>query len=135
VARARLPGIAACGLSRRKAEALRAAARAIHTGQLDEGSLAALSSADAVHRLTELPGIGPWSASLILLRGLGRLDVFPPGDTGASRALEALLGLPSGPARERVLARFGDVRGYLYFVSLGAALLRKGLITSGSSRP
>ena len=32
-------------------------------------------------------GIGPWSAGLVLLRGIGRLDVFPPGDVGAARGL------------------------------------------------
>jgi 3-methyladenine DNA glycosylase/8-oxoguanine DNA glycosylase len=134
VARARIPSLMACGLSRRKAEVLRGAARTIQAGGLDEAALAAMSSADAVRRLTALPGIGPWSANLILLRGLGRLDVFPPGDAGVARGLGSLLGLPPGAARQRVVERFGAVRGYLYFVSLGAALLRKGLI-AGSERP
>jgi len=38
----------------------------------------------------DLPGIGPWSAALILLCGLRRMDVFPQADTGAeSTAVEA----------------------------------------------
>ena len=52
-----------------------------------------MSSAEALRVLTELSGIGPWSASLVLLRGLGRLDVFPPGDVGAQGGLRALMHL------------------------------------------
>lgn len=37
-----------------------------------------MTTDEAPRRLAELPGIGPWSAGLVLLRGLGRTDVFPP---------------------------------------------------------
>jgi DNA-3-methyladenine glycosylase II len=43
-------------------------------GALSEERLEALPSAEAVAALTALPGIGPWSAGLILLRGLQRLE-------------------------------------------------------------
>jgi DNA-3-methyladenine glycosylase II len=65
---------------------------------------------------------------LVLLRGLGRLDVFPAGDVGVARGLGTLLRLPPGASLNRVVERFGDLRGYLYFCSLGAALLARGLI-------
>jgi 3-methyladenine DNA glycosylase/8-oxoguanine DNA glycosylase len=128
IAGARVDALRACGLSGRKAEALRHAARAIEAGELTEAQLARLPSRDAIRRLSELPGIGPWSAALILLRGLGRLDVFPPGDVGATRGLGELLQLRAGPALARAIERFGDHRGYLYFCALGAALLGKDLI-------
>ena len=128
VAEARVAALRACGLSRRKAEALRRAARAIEAGELTEEQLARLPSRDAIRLLSELPGIGAWSAALLLLRGMGRLDVFPPGDVGATRGLGELLQLRSGPALARVIERFGDHRGYLYFCALGAALLGKDLI-------
>ena len=63
----------------------------------------------------------------MLLRGLGRLDVFPPGDVGAARGLRTLTGLDSR-ALEPFIARFGENRGYLYFCALGASLLSKGYI-------
>ncbi|MEO8196734.1 MAG: DUF488 family protein [Thermoanaerobaculia bacterium] len=135
VARARLDTLKACGFSLRKAEALRNVARAIESGKLSEEQLSRLSSSEAVWHLTGLPGIGPWSASLVLLRGLGRLDVFPPGDVGVARGLGKLTGLSSGPALDRVVQRFGDRRGYLYFCSLGAALLAKDLIHAAPARP
>lgn len=118
----------ACGLSQKKAEALHNAARAIASGELTEEQLSAMPARDAVRLLTQLPGIGPWSASLVLLRGMGRLDVFPPGDVGAARGLATLLRLPAGRTPSAVIERFGDRRGYLYFCSLGNALLARGLI-------
>jgi DNA-3-methyladenine glycosylase II len=135
VAGARLSALRRCGLSATKAASLRGAARAIASGALDEDALAAMSTDEALRRLTSLPGIGPWSAGLVLLRGLGRLDVFPAGDAGAARGLGALLGIAPGPRLARAIERFGDARGYLYFCSLGASLLAKGLIHEAPAAP
>ena len=64
------------------------------------------------------------------LRGLGRLDVFPPGDVGAQAGLRALMHLPAEAPLDRIIERFGEYRGYLYFYALGGQLLAKGLIRS-----
>lgn len=116
------------GLSARKAEALRGLAHAIESGDLDEAALARMSTPDALDALTALPGVGPWSASLVLLRGLGRIDVFPPGDVGAARGLRAAMGLGASDPLDGIVERFGEYRGYLYFCVLGGSLLAKGLI-------
>jgi 3-methyladenine DNA glycosylase/8-oxoguanine DNA glycosylase len=87
-----------------------------------------MSTRDALRALTELSGIGAWTASVVLLRGLGRLDVFPPGDIGVARGLSDLLHLEPGASFDRAVERFGNQRGYLYFCSLGHSLLTKGLI-------
>lgn len=128
LAEAPIDAIRACGLSLRKAETLRLIAAAIEDGVLAEEKLSAMTSADAIEHLTELRGIGPWSASLVLLRGLGRLDVFPPGDVGAAGGIERIMRLPPGRSLDRVIQGFGDQRGYLYFCSLGGSLLARGLI-------
>jgi DNA-3-methyladenine glycosylase II len=138
IAESRLTALRACGLSARKAESLRLIARALERGELTEAGLCAMSTEDALRTLAELPGVGPWSAGVILLRGLGRLDVFPPGDVGAQRGIAGLMGVRREDSLDRVVRRFGDLRGYLYFCALGASLLRKGLIQAtgraGSSR-
>ena len=126
VAAARLDTLRACGLSARKAEVLRHLARAIASGELAEATIAGLATPDALATLGELPGIGPWSAALVLLRGLGRLDVFPPGDVGVARGLGALMRVAADAPLE--VERFGDRRGYLYFCALGGDLLARGLI-------
>jgi DNA-3-methyladenine glycosylase II len=128
IAKARLGSLRACGLSRSKAIVLREIAKLIASGALTEEAIERMSTETALRALVRLPGIGPWSAALILLRGFGRLDVFPPGDVGAQRGLRSLLQLASDAPLGPVEARFGDLRGYLYFYALGAKLLAKGLI-------
>ena len=128
IAEARLGALRECGLSLRKAETLRQIASAMESGEMTEQKLARMSSEEAMRLLAESKGIGPWSASLVLLRGMGRLDVFPQGDVGVARGLSRLMRLKSGPSLDRVVQRFGAHRGYLYFCSLGGSLLAKNLI-------
>jgi DNA-3-methyladenine glycosylase II len=128
VAKARIDSLRRCGLSARKGQTLRDLARIIDSGELQEAELESMSTRDALQRLIELPGIGLWSASVVLLRGLGRLDVFPPGDVGAARGLRTVMGLEPDADIEPIVERFGSHRGYLYFHVLGGSLLKKGLI-------
>lgn len=118
----------ACGMSARKSRALRSIAKAIASGDLTSEGLQALPSTEAMERLMRLSGIGPWSAALVLLRGFRRLDVFPQADTGAESSLARLLHLRSRASLARVIERFGDFRGYLYFYGLASRLLEAGLI-------
>jgi DNA-3-methyladenine glycosylase II len=128
IAGARLTALLACGLSRSKADSLRHLARAVAAGELREDDIEPLATSEAVEKLVELPGIGPWSAALVLLRGFGRLEVFPPGDSGAMRSLTSLLRLRTPESLVQVIERFGKYRGYLYLSRLGSSLLAKGLI-------
>jgi DNA-3-methyladenine glycosylase II len=118
----------ATGLSRTKVASLQALAQLSVDGTLEAMHLDTRSTDDAFTTLRRLPGIGPWSAGLVLLRGLRRMDVFPVGDVGAARSLTGLLGLPAPltPAEASAFAdRFGDRRGYLYFLCLGSQLLAR----------
>jgi DNA-3-methyladenine glycosylase II len=113
----------ACGFSSAKVRSLRAAAAAVLGGALREEELERLPDEEAAVRLTELPGVGTWTSSLLLLRGLGRLGSFPAGDSGANRRLHATFG-PVDPAR--LLARLGAWRGMLYFHLLLTSRFRSG---------
>lgn len=115
----------ACGLSVAKIQTLRGLAERAIAGELDGAVFERLSDAESIARLTRLPGIGPWSAQVALLRGLGRLSVFPAGDSGATRALRQLLADSAHPDAEAaaLLGRLGEWRGYLYFMLLGRRLL------------
>ncbi|HTD78758.1 MAG TPA: hypothetical protein VK898_14065, partial [Chloroflexota bacterium] len=116
----------ACGLSEAKSRTLQTAAEMILDGRLAEADLLGLSSVELIERLDAMPGIGPWTAGVIALRGLGRLDVFPRGDVGARRLLAQLLGLPA-PLTESeesaLLDRLGPTRGFVYFLGLAASRL------------
>jgi 3-methyladenine DNA glycosylase/8-oxoguanine DNA glycosylase len=121
IADASIDDLRAVGLSVAKAKTLRHVACLILAGALSEAEIERLPTDEALRLLDDLPGIGPWTAGVILLRGFGRLDVFPPGDVGARRTLGRLLGRtsPIGDAEEtQVLERLGPYRGLVYFVGL-----------------
>jgi len=131
IANASLADLRAAGLSGAKAATLRHAASLIASGTLSAAEIERLPSDKALRLLDGLPGIGPWTAGVILLRGFGRLDVFPPGDVGARRALSHLLGRtsPIGDADETdLLERLGPYRGLFYFLGLA---LSRGMVAAG----
>ena len=112
------------GLSGNKIATLRRAGEALRDGALDEAMLEARTSADASALLCSIKGIGPWTAAVILLRGLGRLDVFPANDSGVARSVAAITG--ERVAIANALAELGDERGMLYYHLLLARLEARG---------
>lgn len=104
----------AAGLSANKIAHLRSAAEAVVSGAIRADELEALPSALAAERLCAIRGIGPWSAAVVLLRGFGRLDVFPMKDSGVARSLRMLSGNPLIDA-QALLEALGPTRGMLYF--------------------
>ncbi|MFP4274499.1 MAG: DNA-3-methyladenine glycosylase family protein [Paracoccaceae bacterium] len=87
-----------CGLSRQKIRYARALAEA----DLDYVALRAEPTDAVVRRLTELPGIGVWTAEIYAMFSLGRADVFAPGDLALQEAARLLFDLPERP-KERPL--------------------------------
>lgn len=114
------------GLSVAKIATLRRVALAIDDGSLCERALEARSSLDAAANLCSHKGIGPWTAAVILLRGFGRLDVFPANDSGVARSLHGLAG--PGVDVSAILARLRPEQGMLYYHLLLARLEARGEI-------
>jgi len=115
----------AAGLSANKLATLRRVCEALASGALEEKMLEARSSPDAAAQLTQIKGIGPWTATVILLRGLGRLDVFPMNDTSVARNLALVAGdMPFDVAT--TLKSLGAQRGMLYYHLLLARLDARG---------
>jgi DNA-3-methyladenine glycosylase II len=75
------------GFSGHKTRAFRELSRDIVANRLDLESLPNLNNEDAINFLLRLRGVGRWTAEYALLRGLGRLDVFPGDDVGARNRL------------------------------------------------
>ena len=117
------------GLSAGKLATLRRVADALGAGGLDEARLEKLPSPDAAALLRSIKGIGPWTAVVILLRGLGRLDVFPGNDTSVERNL-TLVGAPARLDVETLLDTLGPERGMLYYHLLLGRLETRGALTS-----
>jgi DNA-3-methyladenine glycosylase II len=120
------------GFSRQKGQAIIDLARAISSGHFDVRTLSSLSDDGAVERLSALRGVGRWTAEYVLLRGLGRLNVFPGDDVGARRNLVQWLHLTEPldyAAVARVLRRWEPYGGLVYFHLLLDRLARTGHIT------
>ncbi|PWI42982.1 DNA-3-methyladenine glycosylase [Streptomyces sp. ICBB 8177] len=111
------------GLTGTKTERLRAIAEAALDGRLDAAALRAQPAEFALTDLRELPGIGPFSAELVLIRGAGHPDVFPAAEPRVHQAVAAEYGLDADAADDPArLARIADAwRPYRSWV---ATLLR-----------
>ncbi len=92
------------GLSWRKISTLRDLAERLTDGRLDPDVLAALADDELIAALTEIPGIGPWTAQGALIIALGRDDVVLPGDLAFRKAVRTMYGLDHLPAEDEVLA-------------------------------
>jgi DNA-3-methyladenine glycosylase II len=106
------------GLSFNKARALIECARKCGEGALDRELLSRMDDKDALATLDDLRGVGTWTAEYVLLRGLGRLHIFPASDSGARNGLRRWLKLRSPPDPERtrrLLARWQPFAGLIYF--------------------
>ena len=77
--------LAAIGLTQARAATVRTVAQAVLDGRVDFRPDAPLD--DFVARWVALPGIGPWTAHYLALRGLGHPDAFPAEDLVLQRAL------------------------------------------------
>ena len=111
VLRKRAPTLRACGLSERKVEYLRDLARHFESGELDLRALARMEDEEVIARLTDVRGIGRWTAEMFLIFNLLRPDVLPLDDLGLLKAISRhYLGdvptrdLLGRAGRERVLA-------------------------------
>jgi len=66
-------------------------------GRLSEEVLAEMSDDEVEAALTEVPGVGPWTAHGFLLIALNRPDVFLPGDVALRRAVQRAYGFDHAP--------------------------------------
>jgi 3-methyladenine DNA glycosylase/8-oxoguanine DNA glycosylase len=106
------------GFSRQKAGAIIELSRAIVAGNLGRDGFLSLDDGSAVQQLCRLRGVGRWTAEYVLLRGLGRLHIFPGDDVGARNSLRKWLGLRKPldyDGVRRLIARWEPYAGLTYF--------------------
>lgn len=84
-------GLQSIKLGKRKARFILDIADTIVSGERDLERLRALPDEEVIHSLTRIPGVGPWTAQWVLIRGLCRPDAFPNGDLAFRRYLGVLL--------------------------------------------
>jgi DNA-3-methyladenine glycosylase II len=106
------------GLSERKVRYLRALARAAQEGRLEASYLRSLPAKEALAELKELPGIGDFSAELVLLRGAGVPDRLPIHEPRLARAVAMAYGLRETPIAEELAEISERWRPYRTWVAL-----------------
>jgi DNA-3-methyladenine glycosylase II len=93
----------ASGMSNRKGATLRALAERFIDGRLSEESLARMTDEEIEAALTEVPGIGPWTAHGFLIVALDRPDVLLPGDLALRRAIQHAYGFDHLPTENEMV--------------------------------
>jgi DNA-3-methyladenine glycosylase II len=125
------------GFSYNKGRSLIDLARACVEGRANLDELANLNNAASVQRLLQFRGVGRWSAEYVLLRGLGRLNIYPGDDMGARNNLRSWLNLKKPldyDGVQRVTAKWQPYAGVVYFHMLLDGLDRAGNLASAVQR-
>lgn len=106
-----LPRMRKAGLSGAKAKTLKELAKAVDKG-LHLPALNKKSPEEATDILTEVWGIGPWTAEMFLMFGMNHPDIFSARDLGLVRAMEQLYGLknPTHAKLEKIAAAWSPHR-------------------------
>jgi DNA-3-methyladenine glycosylase II len=92
--RARLRSL---GISPQKSDYLRDLAKRTRAGEIDFATMLSLDDDEVMRRLTQVKGVGAWTAHMFLIFALRRPDVLPVGDYGVRSAMQRLYQLETLP--------------------------------------
>lgn len=117
--------IRAAGISGRKAAYMKSAAEAALSGEISFDDLASMPDSELVKTLTALPGIGNWSAEMLLIFSFNRMDVLSEHDFGIRKGLAMLhpdqpLTKAQFPSIKKRYSPYGSVASlYLWEIARG----------------
>ena len=86
-----------CGLSKQKIGYIRDLAEHALSGKVDFEKLPSMSDEEVIMALTDIKGVGVWTAHMFLIFALRRPNVLPVGDLGVRTAIQRLYGKPKPP--------------------------------------
>jgi DNA-3-methyladenine glycosylase II len=137
LARATLKKLRGLGFSTNKARSIVILARAVVERAVDLELIETMSDAQALDYLLRFKGVGRWSAEYVLLRGLGRIHIFPGDDVGAQKNLQLLLRLREKPDYKKIrqiTSRWHPYAGFVYFNFLLQKLTARGFVSPRANR-
>ena len=106
-------------LSRRKGEYIIGVASKVVAGEFDFEKLVSLPNELVIEKITELRGLGKWTAEMIMVRGMRKLDAIPADDIALRRLISHYYfgdaKVSAGQARSLAEERWGKYRGYAAF--------------------
>jgi DNA-3-methyladenine glycosylase II len=121
----------ALGYSRQKGKALIELSNHIIEGKVDLDALERMNNETAFETLNELRGVGRWTSEYVMLRGLGRIHIFPADDVGGRRGLRRWLKMKQRlnyDETKSALSAWEPYGGQLYFHLLLDRLQREGVL-------
>lgn len=92
----------AAGLSGMKVSYIKDLSRKVESNEIRMNSLKDMSDDEVVEHLTQVKGIGRWTAEMFLIFSLGRPDVLPVGDLGLRKGVQRLYSLSDLPEKEKI---------------------------------
>lgn len=98
--------------SNRKAEYLIEIAKQFVDGNISKNKLSALSTSEAIKKLTQIRGIGEWTANYALMKSLKRLECITYGDVGLYNALHYIKKFPKRPSRGELDSFFNNFKNW-----------------------
>ncbi|HXG74459.1 MAG TPA: DNA-3-methyladenine glycosylase [Candidatus Nitrosotenuis sp.] len=90
------------GLSGMKVAYIKDLSKKIESNEIRLGSLKKMSDEEVIEHLTQVKGIGRWTAEMFLIFCLGRLDVLPVGDLGLRKGMQRLYSLSELPQKDQI---------------------------------
>lgn len=87
IEQAELSAIQACGMPHKRATYIKGIAAAALAGQVDFAGLGALEDKEIISRLSALPGVGIWTAEMLLLFSLNRPNILSYNDLAIRRGM------------------------------------------------
>jgi DNA-3-methyladenine glycosylase II len=129
LARVEMEELRKLGYSGQKARSLMDLARMVAEDGFNPEELASREDSKAMERLTALRGVGRWTAEYALLRGMGRIHIFPGDDVGVRNRLQTWMEVKKPLDYDgvlRILKKWKPYGGLIYF-----HLLLKGLREAG----
>lgn len=93
------------GLSAAKTKAIKALATGCEDGTVRLRKVGNMKDREVIEMLTQIWGVGEWTAQMFLIFRLGRLDVMPAGDLGVREGAKRLYGMETRPTPKDLLER------------------------------
>ena len=90
------------GLSKMKIVYIKELSKKIESKKLNMRKISTKSDEQVIEVLTDVKGIGRWTAEMFLIFSLGRLDVLPVGDLGLKKGIQSMYSLKDLPKKEQI---------------------------------
>jgi len=90
------------GLSKMKIIYIKELSKKIESKKLNMKKISTQSDEQVIEVLTDVKGIGRWTAEMFLIFSLGRLDILPVGDLGLKKGIQLMYSLKELPKKEQI---------------------------------